>query len=103
MDKLVEWTNKYAQLHPSDGERGLCERQGRILGVKYIRFRSAEKTSIGYLILSYSTPRNKLYRLFYIIFSGYHQAHIPEHGNLILLILLAKYLSITDGVTRRVK
>jgi hypothetical protein len=82
MDKLVEWTNKYAQLHSSDGGRG----QRRILGVKYIRFRSAEKTSVGYFILSHSAPRNKLYRLFYIIFSGYQQAHIPEHGNLILLI-----------------
>jgi len=72
MDRLVEQTNKYAELHLSDGGRGLCERQGRILGVKYIRFRSTERTSVGYLILSDSTLRNKLYRLFYMIFSGYH-------------------------------
>ena len=49
---------------------GLCKRQGRVLGVKYVGFRSAERTRVGYLILSDSTLRNQLYRLFYIIFSG---------------------------------
>jgi len=29
------------------------------LGVKYVRFRSAERTSVGYLILGDSTLRNK--------------------------------------------
>ena len=63
MARLVEWANKCAELHPSDGGRGLCERQGRILGVKYIRFRFTERTSVGYPILS---------DLFYMIFSGYY-------------------------------
>ena len=76
-DKLIEWTNKYAELHPSDCRRkarsttGLCKRQGHILGVKYVGFRSAERTRVGYLILSDSTLRNKLYTLFYMIFSRF--------------------------------
>ena len=40
--------------------RGLCERQGRFLGVKYVRLHFAE-------ILSDLTLRNRLYRLFYKI------------------------------------
>ena len=57
-----------------------------MLGVKYVKFRSAERTSISYHILTDLTLRNKPYRLFYMIFSGYHQFYIPEHGDLILLI-----------------
>ena len=56
------------------------------LAVAYIIYRSTERTIAGYLMLSDSTLSNELYRLFYIIFSGYHQSHIPEHGDLILLI-----------------
>ena len=40
------------------------------LAVVYAIYCSAERTLVGYLILSDPTLRNKLYRLFYMIFSG---------------------------------
>ena len=41
------------------------------LAVMYVIYHSVERMIAGYLILSDSTLRNMLYRLFYMIFSGY--------------------------------
>ena len=40
------------------------------MGIEYVRFRSAERTNVSYFILNGSTLRNKLYKLFYMIFNG---------------------------------
>ena len=66
--------------------RGLRERQELNMAVVYAKYRSAGRTSAGYLILSDSTPKNKLYSSVYIRISIYHHPRIFDHDDLIALI-----------------
>jgi len=66
--------------------KGLSGRQGLDMVVAYVKYRSAERTRVGYLILSDSTPKNKLYRSIYMRFGKYYQLYIPEHGDFNALI-----------------
>ena len=56
------------------------------MAVVYAKYRSAERTMAGYLILSDSTPKNKLYRSIYMRFGEYYQLYIPKHGDFNALI-----------------
>ena len=42
-------------------------------------YRSAGRTTAGYLILSDLTPKNKLIYHFSMRIKQYHQLHIPKH------------------------
>ena len=46
--------------------KDLSERQGLNMAVVYTKYRSIDRTSAGYLILSNLTLKNKLYRYIYI-------------------------------------
>ena len=66
--------------------KGLNGRQGLDMVVVYAKYHSAERTRVNYLILSNSTPKNKLYRSIYMRFGEYYQLYIPEHGDFNALI-----------------
>ena len=61
IDKLVEWTNKYAELHPSN-DAGEQPWEGLDMAVVYAKHHSTERMIASYLISSDLTPKNKLYR-----------------------------------------
>jgi len=48
------------------------------VAVKYVKFHSVERISVGYLILSGLTLRDRLYGLFYAVHNRYHEFCIPE-------------------------
>ena len=75
--------------------KGLSRRQGLDMAVVYAKYRSAERTIAGYLILSDSTPKNKLYRCICIRIDQYNWLYISNHDDFNALIWLAGSLSIT--------
>ena len=89
MDKLVEWMNKYAELHPSIMQVKSYgpQRTPRLnMAVVYAKNRSAERASASYLISSDSTPKNKLYGCICIRIDQYHQLRISDHEDIDALI-----------------
>jgi hypothetical protein len=66
--------------------KGLSRRQGLDMAVVYAKYRSAERTIAGYLILSDLTLKNKLYRCICIRIDQYNWLHISNHDDFNALV-----------------
>ena len=62
--------------------KGLSRRQGLDMAVVYAKYRSAERTSASYLILSDLTLKHKLYRCIYMRIDRYHWLCISNYDDL---------------------
>jgi hypothetical protein len=54
---------------------------GIYMAVVYAKYRSAERTSAGYLILSDLTPKSKLYSCICMRIDQHHRHHISDHDD----------------------
>ena len=66
--------------------KGLGGRQGLDMAAVYTKYRSVERTSASYLILSDLTLKNKLYRCICMRIDQYHWLRISDHDDFDALI-----------------